>query len=174
MNKNPRPPAIVSIKFEAIDVPIPTGASVIIGQAHFIKTVEDLYETIVTTVPGAKFGLAFCEASGKRLVRHEGNDDELRRLAVDVCRRIAAGHIFVIYLRNAWPINVLNAIKNVQEVVRVLAATSNPLKVIVAEVEPERRGVIGVVDGHSPLGVETEADREERKKFLRDVVKYKL
>jgi adenosine/AMP kinase len=164
----------VSIKFEAIDVPIPAGASVIIGQAHFIKTVEDLYETIVTTVPGAKFGLAFCEASGKRLVRHEGNDDELKRLAVDVCRRIAAGHIFVIYLRNAWPINVLNAIKNVQEVVRVLAATSNPLKVIVAEVEPERRGVVGVVDGHSPLGVETEADREERKKFLRDVVKYKL
>ncbi|WP_333638916.1 adenosine-specific kinase [Pyrobaculum aerophilum] len=164
----------MSIKFELIDVPIPQGTNVIIGQAHFIKTVEDLYEALVTSVPGVKFGIAFCEASGKRLVRHEANDEELRNLAIDLCKKIAAGHVFVIYIRNAWPINVLNAIKNVTEVVRIFAATANPLKVIVAEVEPERRGVVGVVDGHSPLGVETEKDREERKKFLREVVKYKL
>jgi Uncharacterized conserved protein len=117
------------IKFDVVEVPIPQGVNVIIGQAHFIKTVEDLYEALVTSVPGAKFGIAFCEASGKRLIRHEGNDEELRNLAIEVCRQIAAGHIFVIYLRNAWPINVLNAIKNVQEVVRIFAATANPLKV---------------------------------------------
>ncbi|MEM1597111.1 MAG: adenosine-specific kinase [Pyrobaculum sp.] len=164
----------MSVKFEVVDVPIPQGCNVIVGHAHFIKTVEDLYEALVTSVPGVKFGVAFCEASGKRLVRHEGNDDELRKLAIEVCKKIAAGHVFVVYIKNAWPINVLNAIKNVQEVVRIYAATANPLKIIVAEVEPERRGVVGVVDGHSPLGVETDADREERKKFLREVVKYKL
>lgn len=164
----------MSVKFEVVDVPIPQGCNVIVGHAHFIKTVEDLYEVLVTSVPGVKFGVAFCEASGKRLVRHEGNDDELRNLAIEVCKKIAAGHVFVVYIKNAWPINVLNAIKNVQEVVRIYAATANPLKIIVAEVEPERRGVVGVVDGHSPLGVETEADREERKKFLREVTRYKL
>ncbi|MFN3804325.1 MAG: adenosine-specific kinase [Pyrobaculum sp.] len=164
----------MAIKFDVVDIPIPHGANVIIGQSHFIKTVEDLYEALMASVPGVKFGLAFCEASGKRLVRHEGNDEELRALAIDVCKKIAAGHIFVIYLKNAWPINVLNAIKNLQEVVTIFAATANPLKVIVAEVEPERRGVVGVVDGHSPLGVETEADREERKRFLREVTRYKL
>ncbi|MGC9049401.1 adenosine-specific kinase [Pyrobaculum sp.] len=164
----------MSIKFDVIEVPIPQGTNVIVGHAHFIKTVEDLYEALVTSVPGIKFGIAFCEASGKRLIRHEGNDEELRSLAIDVCRKIAAGHVFVVYIRNAWPINVLNAVKNVQEVVRIYAATANPLKIIVAEVEPERRGVVGVVDGHSPLGVEAESDREERKKFLREVTKYKL
>ncbi len=162
------------MKFEVIDVPIPPGTNVIIGQSHFIKTVEDLYEVLITSAPGVKFGVAFCEASGKRLIRHEGNDGELRNLAIDTCRKIAAGHVFVIYLKDAWPINVLNAIKNVHEVVRIFAATANPLKVIVVEVEPERRGVVGVADGHSPLGVETDADREERKKFLRDIVRYKL
>ncbi|MFN7105844.1 MAG: adenosine-specific kinase [Pyrobaculum sp.] len=164
----------MAIKFDTVDVPIPQGANVIIGQSHFIKTVEDLYEALITSVPGIKFGIAFCEASGKRLVRHEGNDEELKTLAIEVCKKIAAGHIFVIYLKNAWPINVLNAIKNLQEVVTIFAATANPLKVIVAEVEPERRGVMGVVDGHSPLGVETEADREERKRFVREVTRYKL
>lgn len=161
------------MQFEVIDVPIPEGTNVIIGQAHFIKTVEDLYEALVNSVPGIRFGLAFNEASGKRLVRHEGNDEELRRLAIDVAKRIGAGHVFVIYIRNAYPINVLHAIRRVPEVVRLFAATANPLKIIVAEVEPERRGVIGVVDGHSPLGVEGEADREERKAFLRKIG-YKL
>ncbi len=163
----------MSLKFEVIEVPIPEGANVIIGQAHFIKTVEDIYEALVNSVPGVRFGLAFCEASGKRLVRHEGNDEELRRLAIDVAMKIGAGHIFVVYIRNAYPINVLNAIKHVPEVVRIYAATANPLMVIVAEVQPERRGVIGVVDGHSPLGVEGDKDREERKAFLRKIG-YKL
>jgi len=163
----------MSIKFDIVDVPIPEGANVIIGHAHFIKTVEDLYEALVNSVPGIKFGIAFCEASGKRLVRHEGNDEELRKLAVDVALRIGAGHTFVVYIRSAYPINVLNAIKHVPEVVRLHAATANPLKVVVAEVEPERRGVIGVIDGHSPLGVEGDRDREERKAFLRKIG-YKL
>jgi adenosine/AMP kinase len=155
------------IKFEVIDVPIPEGTNVIIGHSHFIKTLEDIYEALVNSVPGIKFGLAFCEASGKRLVRHEGNDEELRRLAIDLCRRIGAGHTFVIYLRNAWPINVLNALKHVVEVVNIHAATANPLSVIVAEIAPERRGVVGVVDGHSPLGVEGDADIRERRELVR-------
>lgn len=164
----------MSVKFDVVEIPIPEGVNVIIGQSHFIKTVEDLYEALVNSVPGIKFGLAFCEASGKRLIRHEGNDEELRRLAIDAAKRIGAGHAFVLYIKNAYPINVLNAIKHVPEVVRIFAATANPLKVIVVEVEPERRGVVGVIDGHSPLGVEAEADREERRRFLRDVTKYKL
>ena len=155
------------VRIEAIDVPIPQGCNVIIGQAHFIKTLEDLYDALASSAPGIRFGIAFCEASGKRLIRHEGNDEELRRLAIEVCGRIAAGHVFVIYIRNAWPINVLPALRNVPEVVNIFAATANPLKVLVAEVEPERRGVIGVVDGHSPLGVEGDADRSERIELLR-------
>ncbi len=156
------------IKIEVIQVPIPEGANVIIGQSHFIKTVEDLYEALVTSVPGIKFGLAFNEASGKRLVRYEGNDEELVKLAIDVARKIGAGHVFVIYIRNAWPINVLNALKHVQEVVRIFAATANPLQVIVAETD-QGRAVIGVVDGYTPLGVESEEDRRERHEFLRKI-----
>jgi len=150
-------------------VPIPEGTNVIIGQAHFIKTVEDLFDAVASSAPGVRFGIAFCEASGKRLIRHEGNDEELRNLAIDVCRRIGAGHVFVIYLRNAWPINVLPSLRNVAEVVTIFAATANPLKVIVAEVEPERRGVVGVVDGYSPLGVETDQDRAERRELLKRI-----
>ena len=155
------------IKFEVIDVPIPEGTNVIIGQSHFIKTLEDIYEALVNTVPNIKFGLAFCEASHKRLIRHEGTDEELRKLAIELCKRIAAGHVFVIYLRNAWPINVLNAVKHVVEVVNIYAATANPLSVIVAEIAPERRGVVGVVDGHSPLGIESDADIKERRELIR-------
>lgn len=151
-----------------VDIPVPEGVNVIIGQAHFIKTVEDLYEVLVTSVPGIKFGLAFCEASQKRLIRHEGNDEELRRLAIEAAKRIAAGHVFVIYIKNAWPINVLNAIKNVQEVVTIFAATANPLQVIVAETS-QGRGVLGVVDGYSPVGVETDEDIAERRAFLRKI-----
>ena len=161
------------IKFEVIDVPIPKGANVIIGQSHFIKTLEDIYEALVNSVPNIKFGLAFAEASGKRLVRHEGNDDELRQLAIEVCRRIGAGHVFVLYIRDAWPINVLNALKHVVEVVTIYAATANPLSVIVAEIAPDRRGIVGVVDGHSPVGVETDVDIKERREFLRKIG-YKL
>jgi adenosine/AMP kinase len=160
---------VVDVKFEIIDVPIPKDANVIIGHSHFIKTVEDLYEALVNSVPGIKFGIAFSEASGKRLIRHEGNDEELRRLAIEVCRSIGAGHTFVIYMRNAWPVNVLNAIRHVTEVVAIHAATANPLSVIVAEVAPERRGIVGVVDGHSPLGVEGEREARERIEFLRKI-----
>ena len=161
------------LKLDIIDVPIPEGTNVIIGHSHFIKTVEDLYEALVNSAPGIKFGLAFCEASGKRLIRHEGNDEELRNLAIEVCRKIAAGHTFVIYIRNAWPINVLNAIKHVVEVVNIYAATANPLSVMVLELNPDRRGVIGVIDGFTPLGVETESDIKERREFVRKIG-YKL
>ncbi len=162
------------MRIDVVDIPVPEGVNVIVGRAHFIKTVEDLYEALMSAVPGIKFGIGFCEASGKRLVRHEANDDELRALAIDACKRIGAGHAFVVYVRNAWPINLLAAIRSVPEVVEVLAATANPLKVIVAEVEPERRGIIGVVDGFSPLGVEGPEDVRERRALLREKLGYKL
>ncbi|MGC9009945.1 MAG: adenosine-specific kinase [Sulfolobales archaeon] len=155
-------------KIEVIQVPIPEGANVIIGHSHFIKTVEDIYEALVTSVPGIKFGLAFNEASGKRLVRVDGNDEELIKLASETALKIGAGHFFIIYIRNAWPINVLNRLKDVQEIVRIFAATANPLQVIVAETD-QGRGVLGVVDGYTPLGVEKEDDVSERKQFLRKI-----
>ena len=136
-------------------------------------TVEDIYEALVNTVPGIKFGLAFCEASGKRLIRHEGNDEELRKLAIEVAKKIGAGHTFILYIRNAYPINILDRLKHVVEVVNIYAATANPLSVLVAEIAPERRGIIGVVDGHSPLGIETDEDRKERIEFVRKIG-YKL
>lgn len=153
---------------EVVQIPVPHGVNVIIGQSHFIKTVEDLYEALVTSTPGIKFGIAFCEASGKRLVRHDGNDEELRRLAIEAAKAIGAGHVFVIYIKDAWPINVLNAIKNVQEVTRIYAATANPLQVIVGKTD-QGRGVLGVVDGYTPLGVEGEEDIRERREFLRRI-----
>lgn len=156
------------LKFDVIDVPIPHGSNVIIGQSHFIKTVEDLYEVLVTHVPGIKFGLAFNESSGKRLIRYEGNDEELVKYAIDAARRIGAGHVFVIYIRNAWPINIVNAIKSVQEVLRIYAATANPLQVIVVETN-QGRGIVGVVDGYTPLGVEDEESKRERYEFLRRI-----
>jgi adenosine/AMP kinase len=155
-------------KIEVIQIPIPEGANVIIGHSHFIKTVEDIYEALVTSVPGIKFGLAFNEASGKRLVRVDGNDEELIKLASETALKIGAGHFFIIYIRNAWPINVLNRLKDVQEIVRIFAATANPLQVIVAETD-QGRGVLGVVDGYTPLGVEKEDDVSERKQFLRKI-----
>ena len=155
-------------KIDVVDIPIPEGANVIIGQAHFIKTVEDLYEALVTSVPGIKFGLAFCEASQRRLIRFEGNDEELKKYAIEAAKRIAAGHVFVIYIRDAWPINVLNALKHVQEVVTLYAATANPLQVIVAETD-QGRGIIGVVDGYTPVGVESDNDIAERRAFLRKI-----
>ncbi|RLG84204.1 MAG: adenosine monophosphate-protein transferase, partial [Thermoprotei archaeon] len=130
--------------------------------------VEDVYEALITSVPNIKFGVAFVEASGKRLVRVEGNDNELKKLAADVALKIGAGHVLVIYIRNAWPINVLNALKNVQEITRIYTATANPLQVIVAETN-QGRGVIGVVDGFTPLGVEGDEDIKERMEFLRKI-----
>ncbi|BFI73927.1 adenosine-specific kinase [Sulfurisphaera ohwakuensis] len=156
----------MSVKIDVIRVEIPEGTNVIIGQSHFIKTVEDLYETLASSSPHLKFGIAFCEASGKRLIRWDGNDEELIKLAQQTALKIGAGHTFVIYIKNGFPINVLNRIKNVEEVVRIFAATANPLQVLIAETD-QGRGVIGVVDGYTPLGIETEADIKERKELLR-------
>lgn len=151
-----------------VPVAIPENANVIIGQSHFIKTVEDLYEIMATTVPGAAFGLAFNEASGACLVRGDGNDEELRAAAVDAALALGAGHTFVLYMRGAYPINVLNRIKDCQEVCRVFCATANPLQAVVAESD-QGRGIVGVIDGSSPRGVEAEADREWRAGFLRKI-----
>lgn len=156
------------VKIAVVPVKVPEKTNVIIGQAHFIKTVEDLYEAIVGSVPGASFGVAFCEASGDRLVRVDGNDEELKKLAAHAALEIGAGHAFVVYLRGAWPINVLNAIKNVQEVATIFCATANPLQVIIAETA-QGRGILGVVDGYKPLGIEDENKRQERIQFLRRI-----
>jgi adenosine/AMP kinase len=158
----------VDLRIEVIDIPLGEGMNVIIGRSHFIKTVEDLYEALVTACPSLRFGIGFCEASGKRLIRKEGNDDELIKLAVEACKKIAAGHVFVIYMRGGWPINVLNAIKNVQEVLTIDVATANPLKVVMADLG-DQRALLGVADGFTPLGVEEEDDIKERKEFLRRI-----
>jgi uncharacterized protein len=149
-----------------VDFEKPDDVNVIVGQSHFIKTVEDLHEVLVGAAPGLRFGVAFNEASGARLVRRSGNDDELVDLAVRNARAIAAGHAFVITLRDGFPINVLNAVKSVPEVCRVFCATANPLQIVVGQTE-RGRAILGVVDGEPPLGVETEADEAERKDLLR-------
>jgi len=156
------------IKFEVVEVKVPEGCNVIFGITHFIKTVEDIYEALVNTVPRAKFGLAFSEASGPCLIRHEGTDEELRKLAADTLYRIGCGHTFIVFMREMYPINVMQRLKAVPEVCSILAATANPLQVLVAETG-QGRGVIGVVDGFSPKGIESEKDIEERKKFLRKI-----
>jgi hypothetical protein len=149
-----------------VDVDTPDEVNVILGQSHFIKTVEDLHETLVGSAPGLRFGVAFNEASGPRLVRRSGNDAELVDLAIRSAQAIAAGHVFVITLRDGFPINVLNAVKSVPEVCRVFCATANPLQVVIGETD-RGRAVLGVVDGEPPLGVEAEADEAERKDLLR-------
>lgn len=154
------------MQIESIKVDFPDGANVILGQSHFIKTAEDIYEAIVGTVPQAKFGLAFCEASGPCLVRVEGNDPELKKVASDNAMRIGAGHSFIIVLRDAYPINVLNRVKDVQEVCGIFCATANPLEVLVVD-NGSGRGIVGVIDGETAKGVEGEADVEERKALLR-------
>ena len=156
------------MELKVVKIEKPEEVNLIFGQAHFIKTVEDLYEALVTSVPGIKFGLAFCESSGPRLIRHTGTDPDLETLAIQNLQRIGAGHTFLIFLGNAYPINVLNAVKAVPEVVRIFAATANPLEVIVAETE-QGRGVLGVVDGGTPLGVEGDEDIQKRKAFLRQI-----
>ena len=158
----------VQLKFEVITIPVPHGTNIIIGQSHFIKTVEDLYEALVTSVPGVKFGIGFCEASGDRLVRHDGNDEELRKLAAESALKIGAGHVFVIYIKGAWPINVLNTLKQVQEVCTIYAATANPVQVIVAETD-QGRALVGVVDGYKPVGIEDEKKIKERRESLRRI-----
>jgi adenosine/AMP kinase len=150
----------------AVPIEKPDDLNVIVGQAHFIQTVEDLHEVLAGSSPHLKFGIAFCEASGLRLVRNSGNDDGLVKLAIKQAEAIAAGHTFVIFLRDGFPVNVLNAVKLVPEVCTIHCATANQVEVIVAETELGR-GVVGVVDGQSPLGVETPADEADRKALLR-------
>jgi adenosine/AMP kinase len=152
---------LTTVRFEK-----PDELNLILGQAHFIKTVEDLHETLVGSMPGLKFGIGFCESSGPRLVRWSGNDEDLIDLAVRNAEAIGAGHVFVILLRDGFPINVLNAVKMVPEVCRIYCATANPVEVVLGQTE-QGRAVLGVVDGGSPLGVETDADVIERKELLR-------
>ncbi|HEY3381523.1 MAG TPA: adenosine-specific kinase [Vicinamibacterales bacterium] len=156
------------MELKSVAVAIPQDTNVILGQTHFIKTVEDLYEIMVTTVPGAEFGLAFNEASGPCLIRADGNDQSLQSLAIETAQAIGAGHMFVLFLRKAYPINVLSRIKDCPEVCRIFCATANPLEVVVAET-PQGRGIVGVIDGSSPRGVESESDRTWRREFLRKI-----
>jgi adenosine/AMP kinase len=160
------------LELKTVKIELPKDCNVILGMAHFIKTVEDLHEALVNAVPTIKFGIGFCESSGPCLVRHEGNDDELRQLAVEKAFEIACGHSFIIFMRNAYPINVLDKIKQVAEVCTVYAATANPLEVVIAETV-QGRGILGVVDGLKSRGIETEKDVKERKEFLRKIG-YKL
>lgn len=156
------------MELKSVKITAPRDTNLILGQTHFIKSAEDLYETLITGAPGIKFGLAFSEASGKCLVRSDGNDDELVKAAEENALELGCGHSFIIFMRNAYPINVLNAIKNVQEVCNIFCATANPIEVIVAETG-QGRGILGVVDGESPKGIESGEDREERKTFLRSI-----
>jgi adenosine/AMP kinase len=157
---------------QSVRIEIPDGCNIILGQTHFIKTAEDLYEIIATTVPQAKFGLAFTEASGPCLIRAEGNDETLTKTCIENLEKLGAGHVFCILLKNGFPINVLNQIKNCQEVCRIFCATANPLEVIVAESD-QGNGVLGVIDGFSPKGTETPEDKAQRNEFLRKIG-YKL
>lgn len=149
----------------SVQLTIPESANIIVGQSHFIKTVEDIYEAIVNTSPHLKFGIAFNEASGERLVRFDGNDDELQKNAIQNAIEIGAGHIFVVTLRNGFPINVLNSIQAVPEVTGIYCATANPVQIVVAENE-QGRGVLGVIDGCCPLGVEGDTHKKARIEWL--------
>jgi len=160
------------MELKTVRMEFPEDVNIIIGQTHFIKTAEDLYEVMVNAVPGVKFGLAFNEASGPCLVRAEGNDLKLKALAIKNVKAIGAGHVFVIILKDAFPINVLDGIKRCPEVCSIFCATANEVEVIIAQTELGR-GVLGVIDGNSPKGVETDKDIQERKEFLR-MIGYKL
>jgi adenosine/AMP kinase len=160
------------LEFRTVRIEPPENCNIILGQAHFIKTIEDLYEAIVTSVPAAKFGVAFCESSGPCLVRHDGTDPELRNMAAKKALEIGCGHSFIIFLKNAYPINVLDKVKKTDEVCTVYAATANPLEAIIAETE-QGRGIVGIVDGLKSKGIETEKDIKARKEFLRKIG-YKL
>jgi uncharacterized protein len=146
----------------------PDEVNIVFGQSHFVRTVEDLCEAVATSAPGAKFGVAFCEASGKRLLRHAGTDPELEQLAVRNMQAVAAGHTFLVVLGNLFPIHVLRAIREVPEVCRIFCATANAVQVVVAETD-QGRGVLGVIDGGTPLGVEGPADARDRHDFLRRI-----
>jgi adenosine/AMP kinase len=162
----------ICVELETVKVEMPKDCNLILGTAHFIKTVEDLYEALVNAVPTIKFGIGFCESSGPRLVRSEGNDEELKKLAVNQALKLGCGHCFIIFLKNAYPINVLDKVKQVPEVCTIYAATANSIEVVVAETE-QGRGILGVIDGLKTKGIETENDVQTRKEFLRKIG-YKL
>lgn len=154
------------LNIKSVEIENPEGLNLILGQSHFIKTVEDIHEALVSTVPGIKFGLAFLESSGACLVRVAGTDEGLKTLAADNALKLSTGHAFIIFLKDAFPVNVLNAVKGVPEVCNIFCATANPLQVIVAG-KGGGRGILGVIDGSASKGVETEADVKERKAMLR-------
>ncbi len=160
------------MEIDYVKIDMPKEANVIIGQSHFIKTVEDIYEALISTVPGIKFGLGFCEASGACLVRSEGNDCILEKAAQKTAMSIGAGHCFILFLKDAFPINVMRAIREVPEVCQIFCATANPLEVIIAETV-QGRGIMGVIDGAKPKGIEKKKDIKWRKDILR-TLKYKL
>lgn len=162
----------MGLTFDTVTIAKPEGLNVVIGQSHFIKTVDDLHEALVGTSPSLRFGIAFCEASGPRLVRRSGNDDVLVDLAVHNALAIAAGHTFVVFVDHGYPLNVLNAVKAVPEVCGIFCATANPVQVVLA-VTDQGRGVVGVIDGEPPRGVETEDDVAARRELLR-TIGYKL
>ncbi len=151
-----------------VQLEFPDGANIILGHSHFIKTVEDLYEIMATTVGGSKFGIAFCEASQECLIRYDGNDEAMKEVAVTNAQKIGAGHSFVIVMQDAFPISVLNAVKSCQEVCRIICATANPVQVLITETE-QGRGIVGVIDGFSPKGVENQENMDYRKEFLRKI-----
>jgi adenosine/AMP kinase len=156
------------MEIKIVQLRIPDGSNIILGQSHFIKTAEDLYEIITTSCPHAKFGIAFCEASGPCLVRVEHNDETLGKLAAENAMALGAGHTFVILLKDAFPINVLNAVKSCPEVCSIYCATANPLQAMVIETS-QGQGILGVIDGASPKGIETDSDVRNRKEFLRKI-----
>lgn len=163
---------VLKLELKVVKIVTPKDVQLILGTSHFIKSVEDLYEAIVGSVPNAKFGIGFCESSGPCLVRGEGNDSELTEQAKKNAFALSSGHSFIILLKDAYPINVLNAVKMVPEVCTIHCATANPVEVVVAETE-QGRGILGVVDGLRSKGIETQSDVEERKRFLRKIG-YKL
>ncbi|MFW6064477.1 MAG: adenosine-specific kinase [Candidatus Natronoplasma sp.] len=156
------------MELERVKVEKEEETNVIIGQSHFIKTVEDIYEAMVTSVPEIRFGIAFCEASGDRMIRYDGTDEKLEDLAVKNAEKINAGHFFILMMKDAFPINVMQALKQVPEICRIYCATANPLEVIVADAE-SGRGIIGVIDGKPTVQVESEEDKEWRKEFLQKI-----
>ena len=167
---------MTDIELKLVDIEKPEDINFILGQTHFIKSVEDIYEAIVSTVPNAKFGIAFCEASGACKIRSEGNDVQLKELAEKNATNIAAGHSFIIFMRDCFPLNILNAIKNLPEVCSIFCATANPTKIVIAKSKIGDGlgcGILGVIDGYSPKGIENQEDITWRKEFLRKI-KYKL
>ncbi len=162
----------MSVETELVPIENPDGLNVILGQTHFIKTAEDVHEALVNAVPGIRFGVAFCEASGPCLVRVEGNDEALKALASKNALAVGAGHFFIVFVKEAYPLNLLRALREVPEIVTLYAATSNPVDVVVASTA-RGRGVVGVIDGERSKGIETPRDRKERMEFLRKIG-YKL